>query len=292
MGSTTTTATCVVPWVAAYYPAKFQIEPLDPPANVSAPEVEQRVAVRQGSGLLLDFPIRAVVAASISLVDERGEPLRWAAGPRNRQRPARQRRLGRPGLFRRIAKRQPATAWSPRRPGLPGTLRLDTQTHRQPVGPLTCSAPSEIRHEPPLPSACLLGFAHLRQPLLLAACTTSSGTGNFGSLGSFTVASTARTITGTTGFSAPAACCRSSAPTPSTRPSPAPPIRWAPRRGCTMPPAAPTCPTASAKDNGCGTVYNVGSTRALETAPPSSASSACSTPPTAACRCTCAPPPG
>ncbi|MFU1924253.1 FimD/PapC C-terminal domain-containing protein, partial [Klebsiella pneumoniae] len=35
----------------------------------------QRVAVRQGSGLLLDFPIRAVVAASISLVDERGEPL-------------------------------------------------------------------------------------------------------------------------------------------------------------------------------------------------------------------------
>ncbi|MBI7313420.1 Csu type fimbrial protein [Pseudomonas aeruginosa] len=50
-------------------------------------------------------------------------------------------------------------------------------------------------------SACLLGFATLcASPLLLAACTTSSGTGNFGSLSSFAVASTAQTITGTTGF--------------------------------------------------------------------------------------------
>ncbi|MDG3687374.1 spore coat U domain-containing protein [Pseudomonas aeruginosa] len=50
-------------------------------------------------------------------------------------------------------------------------------------------------------SACLLGFATLcASPLLLAACTTSSGTGNFGSLSSFTVASTAQTIIASTGF--------------------------------------------------------------------------------------------
>ncbi|WP_273829729.1 fimbria/pilus outer membrane usher protein [Pseudomonas sp. SBT1-2] len=75
MGSTDDKGHLLVPWVAAYYPAKVQIDPLDLPANVSTPEVEQRVAVRQGSGVLLDFPIRTVVAASISLVDERGEPL-------------------------------------------------------------------------------------------------------------------------------------------------------------------------------------------------------------------------
>ncbi|WP_430443627.1 MAG: fimbria/pilus outer membrane usher protein [Pseudomonas piscis] len=65
----------LVPWVAAYYPAKFQVESLDLPANVQVPDVEQRVAVRQGSGVLLEFPIRTVVAASISLVDEQGLPL-------------------------------------------------------------------------------------------------------------------------------------------------------------------------------------------------------------------------
>ena len=112
MGSTDDNGHLLVPWVAAYYPAKFQIEPLDLPANVSAPEVEQRVAVRQGSGLLLDFPIRAVVAASISLVDERGEPAAGQPGRRNRQRPARQRRLGRPGLFRRDCKATTSYAWS------------------------------------------------------------------------------------------------------------------------------------------------------------------------------------
>ncbi|WP_409300928.1 fimbria/pilus outer membrane usher protein [Pseudomonas sp. KCJK8993] len=65
----------LVPWVAAYHPAKFQVDSLGLPANVRVPDVEQRVSVRQGSGALLDFPMRTVVAASISLVDEQGSPL-------------------------------------------------------------------------------------------------------------------------------------------------------------------------------------------------------------------------
>ncbi|MNH07809.1 Fimbrial Usher protein [compost metagenome] len=39
------------------------------PANVQTPAVEQRVAVRRGSGYLLEFPLQRVVAASIILVD-------------------------------------------------------------------------------------------------------------------------------------------------------------------------------------------------------------------------------
>ncbi len=265
MGSTDDNGHLLVPWVAAYYPAKFQIEPLDLPANVSAPEVEQRVAVRQGSGLLLDFPIRC---RSRRQHQPGGRARRTAAA-------------GQPEPKKPAAASAPALGWDGQVyfEGLQSDNQLrvvrpdgracqarfppgHAQTHRQPGRPADLLGPDRryamSRHST---SACLLGFATLcASPLLLAACTTSSGTGNFGSLSSFTVASTAQTITGTTGSGAPAACCRSSAPTPSTRPSPAPPIRWAPRRGCTTPPAAPTCPTASAGDNGCGTVYNVGST--------------------------------
>lgn len=75
MGRTDDKGHLLVPWVSSYYPGKYQVEPLDLPANVSAQQTEQRVAVRQGSGLLVDFPIRTVIAANILLLDESGEPL-------------------------------------------------------------------------------------------------------------------------------------------------------------------------------------------------------------------------
>ncbi|KAF1069392.1 MAG: Outer membrane usher protein YehB [Pseudomonas citronellolis] len=75
MGSTDADGHLLVPWVSAYYPAKFQIEPLNLPANVSTRDTEQRAAVRQGSGLLLDFPVRTVVAASLVLQDADGNLL-------------------------------------------------------------------------------------------------------------------------------------------------------------------------------------------------------------------------
>ena len=39
------------------------------PPDVLAPDVEQRVAVRRGSGYLLEFPLKRVMAASVELVD-------------------------------------------------------------------------------------------------------------------------------------------------------------------------------------------------------------------------------
>jgi outer membrane usher protein len=65
----------LVPWVAGYYPAKYQIDPFDLPATVSAPQVERRVAVVRGSGFLLEFAIRETHSARITLVDAAGQPL-------------------------------------------------------------------------------------------------------------------------------------------------------------------------------------------------------------------------
>jgi len=65
----------LVPWVSGYYPARYQIDPSDLPANVSAPEVERRVAVVRGSGFLLEFPLKATRSARITLVDGAGQPL-------------------------------------------------------------------------------------------------------------------------------------------------------------------------------------------------------------------------
>ncbi|MDE1168049.1 MAG: fimbria/pilus outer membrane usher protein [Pseudomonas sp.] len=65
----------LVPWSSAYYRGKYEIDPLDLPANVQSPNVEQRVAVRRGSGYLLEFPLTRVVAASLQLVDARHQDL-------------------------------------------------------------------------------------------------------------------------------------------------------------------------------------------------------------------------
>ncbi|HEJ4674773.1 TPA: spore coat U domain-containing protein [Pseudomonas aeruginosa] len=110
-------------------------------------------------------------------------------------------------------------------------------------------------------SACLLGFATLcASPLLLAACTTSSGTGNFGSLSSFTVASTAQTITGTTGFKCTGSLLSilSTNTIDATITSTANPLGTTPRLYNAA--SGTYLPYSICKDNGCGTVYNVGST--------------------------------
>ncbi len=110
-------------------------------------------------------------------------------------------------------------------------------------------------------SACLLGFATLcASPLLLAACTTSSGTGNFGSLSSFTVASTAQTITGTTGFKCTGSLLSilSTNTIDATIASTANPLGTTPRLYNAA--SGTYLPYSICKDNSCGTVYNVGST--------------------------------
>ncbi|MEG0967936.1 MAG: fimbria/pilus outer membrane usher protein [Pseudomonas sp.] len=69
VGRTDSQGHLLVPWSSGYYRGKYEIDPMELPSTVQVPEVEQRVAVRRGSGYLLEFPMQRVVAASLHLVD-------------------------------------------------------------------------------------------------------------------------------------------------------------------------------------------------------------------------------
>lgn len=69
VGRTDRNGHLLVPWSSGYYRGKYEIDPMELPSTVQVPEVEQRVAVRRGTGYLLAFPLRSVVAASLHLVD-------------------------------------------------------------------------------------------------------------------------------------------------------------------------------------------------------------------------------
>ncbi|PWU30224.1 fimbrial assembly protein [Pseudomonas sp. RW407] len=75
VGQTDANGHLLVPWSSAYYPGKYEIDPLGLASNVEAPVVEQRVAVRAGSGYLLRFPVQRMLAASLLLHDRHGQPL-------------------------------------------------------------------------------------------------------------------------------------------------------------------------------------------------------------------------
>ncbi|RON08031.1 fimbrial assembly protein [Pseudomonas brassicacearum] len=75
VGQTDSKGHLLVPWSSAYYRAKYEIDPLNLPSNVQSPNVEQRVAVRRGSGYLLEFPLTRIIAASVVLVDARQQEL-------------------------------------------------------------------------------------------------------------------------------------------------------------------------------------------------------------------------
>jgi outer membrane usher protein len=75
VGQTDRNGHLLVPWSSAYYRGKYEIDPLKLPANVRSPNVEQRIAVRRGSGYLLEFPLSRMIAASIVLVDAQQQEL-------------------------------------------------------------------------------------------------------------------------------------------------------------------------------------------------------------------------
>ncbi|MDF3932321.1 fimbria/pilus outer membrane usher protein [Pseudomonas citronellolis] len=82
VGHTNADGHLLVPWSSAYYPGKYEIDPLGLASNVVAPLVEQRVAVRAGSGYLLRFPVHRVLSASLLLHDRHGQPLPLGAQAR------------------------------------------------------------------------------------------------------------------------------------------------------------------------------------------------------------------
>ncbi|WP_426768589.1 fimbria/pilus outer membrane usher protein [Erwinia aphidicola] len=75
VGKTDKSGHVLVPWASAWYPAKIEIGTLDLPVNTEIPEVEKRVAVKEGSGSLVQFSVKKVRAASITLVTGNGSPL-------------------------------------------------------------------------------------------------------------------------------------------------------------------------------------------------------------------------
>ena len=76
IGRTDSKGHLLVPYSSGYYRGKYEIDPMELPADILAPQVEQRVAVRRGSGYLLEFPLKQVLAASIVLVDARQQVLK------------------------------------------------------------------------------------------------------------------------------------------------------------------------------------------------------------------------
>ncbi|MBJ9976408.1 fimbrial biogenesis outer membrane usher protein [Pseudomonas sp. S75] len=76
VGRTDRNGHLLVPYSSGYYRGKYEIDPMELPADVMAQTVEQRVAVRRGSGFLLTFPLNQVRAASLILVDGARQPLK------------------------------------------------------------------------------------------------------------------------------------------------------------------------------------------------------------------------
>ncbi|MFJ4195853.1 fimbria/pilus outer membrane usher protein [Pseudomonas sp. NPDC089534] len=89
VGRTDRNGHLLVPWSSAYYRGKYEIDPLNLPANVRSPNVEQRIAVRRGSGYLLEFALDRVVAASVVLVDAQQRELPLGSGVLHEQSGAR-----------------------------------------------------------------------------------------------------------------------------------------------------------------------------------------------------------
>lgn len=74
-GATGPSGYLLIPNVTAHYPAKYDIDILNIPADLTAPTVEQRFSVPRQSGYLLHFPIEPLRAASVILHDGQGRPL-------------------------------------------------------------------------------------------------------------------------------------------------------------------------------------------------------------------------
>lgn len=75
VGATDKNGHLLIPWATAWYPGKVTLDTLPLPTDTEVPMVEQRIAVRESSGALVEFPVRRVRSATITLVDSAGQPL-------------------------------------------------------------------------------------------------------------------------------------------------------------------------------------------------------------------------
>ncbi|MHC8338910.1 fimbria/pilus outer membrane usher protein [Pseudomonas sp. HLT2-19-2] len=140
IGETDRNGHLLVPWSSAYYRAKYEIDPLNLPSNVQTPQVEQRVAVRRGSGYVLEFPVRRVIAASITLVDAQHQDLPLSSLVQHEQSGA-QAVVGWDGLvyLESLAEHNTLRVTVGEGHTCQATFELDIQQEQVPlIGPLVC----------------------------------------------------------------------------------------------------------------------------------------------------------
>lgn len=75
IGTTNRSGHVLVPWVTSWYPAHLSIDTLGLPANIEVDKAEKRVAVREGSGALVRFPLHKTLTATLRLLDNHRQPL-------------------------------------------------------------------------------------------------------------------------------------------------------------------------------------------------------------------------
>lgn len=75
VGKTNKNGYLLISGVSAYYPASYQIDTLDLPADMQMKETEKRVALRRNSGYLVEFPMTQTRVASVILHDEAGQDI-------------------------------------------------------------------------------------------------------------------------------------------------------------------------------------------------------------------------
>lgn len=75
VGNTNQQGYLLVPYVTAWYKTKLAIAPINLPADVISSSVEQRVSIRAGSGYVVKFDLKHVLAASFKLVDSSGKAI-------------------------------------------------------------------------------------------------------------------------------------------------------------------------------------------------------------------------
>lgn len=76
VGHTNQQGRLLIPWVTSHSPAKVEIDPLSLPPDVDISEIENRLAVKEGSGTLTTFSLQKVRSANIALRNSDGEVLR------------------------------------------------------------------------------------------------------------------------------------------------------------------------------------------------------------------------
>jgi len=75
-GNTDKNGHLLIPTVSSYYPAKVDIDTLPLPADVVATRVTDKVSVRQSSGVVVEFRVKKVLSANITLHNGQGQPLK------------------------------------------------------------------------------------------------------------------------------------------------------------------------------------------------------------------------